>query len=118
MQRPEQLIHQAVIAHLKARGVPGLVYFHCPTGAHYSGKRQGQIMKSLGVRAGVSDLILFHNSRFYCLELKAEGGRASEAQLAFLSEADAAGAYTAMPEGLNAALATLEAWDLVKGIVT
>lgn len=111
---PEQKIQRAVVQHLHARGVSGLVFFHVPNGGS-RGKVEAAILKAMGTRAGVSDLILFHADRFYCLELKAPGGRASEAQLAFLSEADAAGAYTAMPASLDAALATLEAWGLLQG---
>ena len=75
-------------------------------------------MKSLGTRAGVADLLLFHKGKLFGLEIKAPGGRASEAQLKFLSDIDAAGAYTAMPEGLDAALQTLEAWGLIKPALT
>lgn len=113
-KNPEAQIQRAVVQHLRMRGAPGLVYFHVPNGGS-RGKIEGAIFKGMGVRAGVSDLILLHHNKFFCLELKAEGGRASEAQMTFLSEADAAGAYTAMPTGLDAALATLEAWGLLRG---
>lgn len=114
IRRPEQVIQKAIVQHLRQRGVPGLVFFHVPNGGHRK-PIEGAILKGLGVRAGVSDLILLHNSKFFALELKAEGGRATEAQMAFLSDADAAGAFTAMPTGLNAALATLETWGLLRG---
>lgn len=114
MNRPEQIIHKAVIEHLKIRAVPRLVYFHVPNG----GKRrpiEAAILKSLGVRAGVSDLVLIHRGKIFCLELKAPGGRPTLAQIAFLGDAERAGAFTAMPEGLDAALATLESWGLLVG---
>lgn len=95
-----------------------MIFWHTPQGAYYGSKAQGAIMKSMGTLPGVSDLLLFHDGRLYALELKAEGGRASEHQLKFLSDIDRAGAYTAMPTGLNAALATLEAWGLLKADVT
>lgn len=113
----EQDIQIAVVQHLNARGVPGLVFWHTPNG----GKRkpiEAAIFKGMGVRAGVSDLILVRLGKIYALELKAENGRASEAQMQFLSDIDRAGAFTAMPAGLNAALATLEAWGLLRGAVT
>lgn len=113
----EAQIQRAIVQHIKARGVPGLVWFHVPNGGSRN-KTEAAIFKAMGTRAGVSDLIFFHRSKFFCLELKAPGGRASEAQMNFLSEADAAGAYTAMPTGLDAALATLEAWGLIKPEVT
>lgn len=116
MKRPEQEIHKAVVQHLRARGVPGLVFWHTPNG----GKRspvEAAIFKAMGVRAGVSDLILVRMGKVYALELKTEQGRASEAQMEFLSDIDRAGAFTAMPAGLDAALATLEAWGLLRGSV-
>lgn len=116
-RNPEQQIHKAVVQHLRTRAVPGLVWWHTPNGGGRS-KVEGAIFKSMGVRAGVSDFIFVHANRIYALELKAEGGRASEAQLKFLSDIDAAGAHTAMPEGLDPALATLEAWGLIKPSIT
>lgn len=113
IRRPEQQIHKAVAEHLRLRAVPGLVWWHTPNGGARS-KAEGAIFKAMGVRAGVSDFIFVHNNRIYALELKAEGGRATESQLKFLSDIDAAGAHTAIPEGLNAALATLESWGLIK----
>ena len=119
---PEATIHRTVVQHLRMRGVSGLVFFHVPNGSLLGGKRnrkgvpiQASIFNALGVRAGVSDLILLHAEKFYCLELKAPGGRPTEHQLKFISDADRAGAFTAMPEGLDAALATLEAWGLLRG---
>lgn len=117
IRRPEQAIHKAVAQHLRTRAVPGLVWWHTPNGGARS-KVEGAIFKAMGVRAGVSDFIFVHANRIFALELKAEGGRASEAQLKFLSDIDAAGAHTAMPSGLDPALATLEAWGLIKPAVT
>lgn len=118
MHNPETQIHRAVVQHLRARGVPGLVWWHTPNGAKLGGKnpaRHGAIMKSLGMRPGVSDLILLHAGRFYALELKSEGGRATEAQLEFISDVNEAGGYGMIAEGVDSALRILEAWQLLKG---
>lgn len=111
---PETAIQRAVVQHLHARGVPGLVFFHVPNGG-YRSKVEAAQFKGMGVRAGVSDLILVHADKFYALELKAPGGRATAAQLEFISDIDRAGAFTALAEGLDAALRTLEAWGLLRG---
>lgn len=125
IKRPEQDIQRAVIQHLRQRGMPGIVFWHTPNGAAYGGKRnrkgvaiQGAIMSGLGVRAGVSDVIAVYSGKIFALELKAPGGRASEAQMEFISDIDRAGAYTALVEGLDAALATLESWGLLRGVRT
>ena len=115
MERREQAIHKAVIGHLRLRGVRGLVYFHCPMGAHYGSKAQGGMMKSLGARAGVSDLILVHRSKIFALELKAPGGRATEEQLLFIADMERQGAFCAIATGIDQALKTLEIWGLLRG---
>lgn len=115
--RPEDAIQKAVFAHIRARGVPGLVAWHTPNG----GKRkpiEAAIFKGLGVRAGVSDIIAFYQKQMFALELKAEGGRPSESQLEFLADIEKQGAFTAVAEGLDPALRTLEAWGLLRGVST
>lgn len=115
MRRNEDQIHKAVIQHLRARSVPGVVFWHTPQGARYSSPAQGRIMKALGTLAGVSDLLLFHEGKLFCLELKAPGGRASESQMAFLSAIEAQGAFCCVAEGLDRAIAILETWGLLRG---
>lgn len=114
MKREEDQIQRAVVQHLRARGMPGLVFFHVPNGGR-RGKVEGAIFKGLGVRAGVSDLILVHAGKIFALELKTETGRPTETQLAFLQDIDRAGAYTAIAPGLDRALHTLEMWGLLRG---
>lgn len=74
-------------------------------------------MKRLGVVAGVPDIVVIHEGNVFALELKAAGGRATERQLAAIAAMEAAGAYTAVAEGLDRALACLETWGLLKGKV-
>ena len=114
--RPEQQIQKAVIVHLRVRGVSGLVYTHCPNGG-FRRPIEAAIFKSLGLRACVSDLLLWHRAKSYALELKAEGGRATAAQLKFIEDMRAAGAEAAISEGLDRALAILESWGLLRGAV-
>jgi hypothetical protein len=112
--RPEDQIQRAVFQHIRSRGVPGLVAWHTPNG----GKRkpiEAAIFKGLGVRAGVSDIIAVYRGNIFAMELKAEGGRPTESQLEFLADIGRAGAFTAVASGLDTALATLEAWGLLRG---
>lgn len=114
-QRPEQQVHRAVVQHLRQRGAPGVVFIHVPNG----GKRkpiEAAIFKSLGVRAGASDLLLWHNRKSFALELKAQGGKPTEAQIEFLADMEKAGAFTCLAEGLDPALAALEEWGLLRGV--
>jgi hypothetical protein len=112
--RAEQHIHRAVVEHLRQRGVRGLVFTHAPNGG-YRRRAEAAIFSGLGVRAGVADLLLWHDGKSFALELKAPGGRATEAQVAFLADMERAGAYTCLAEGLDRALKVLEAWGLLRG---
>ena len=113
-RRPEDVIQRAVFQHLRARGAPGVFAFH-PANGGYRKPVEAAIMKGLGVVAGVPDVIAIHEGRCFALELKAEGGRATPKQLAAAAAMEAAGAITAIAEGLDRALAILEAWGLLRG---
>ena len=83
--------------HLRQRGVPDLVFLH-PANGGFRRPIEAKIFSGLGVRAGASDLLLWHDGKSFALELKALGGRATELQLAFLSDMERAGAYTCLAE--------------------
>lgn len=118
--RPEQVIHRAVAEHLRTRSAPGVVWWHTPNGAYYGARSQkaiqGAVMKSLGVRAGVSDIVALHDGKFFALELKAPGGRPTEEQLHFHDDVRAAGGYVCLAEGIDQALRALEMWGLLRGV--
>jgi hypothetical protein len=111
---PEDSIQRAVFEHLRVRGAPNVFAFHPANG----GDRRpvdASILKGLGVYAGVPNVIAIHGGRCFGLELKAPGGRATERQLATIAALEAAGAFCCMVEGLDRALALLEAWGLQRG---
>ena len=110
----EQAIQRAIFQHLRARGAPGVFAFHRANGG-YRKPVEAAIMKSLGVVAGVPDVIAIRDGRVFALELKAESGRATDAQLACIAALREAGAFTCIAEGLDRALACLESWGLLRG---
>ncbi len=112
-KREEDSIHGAVVQHLRQRGVPGLIFWHTPNDGK-RGYKAASRLKRMGMRAGVSDIILVHDGRIYGLELKTEKGRASEEQSQFLYDLNGAGGYGCICHGLDRALKTLEAWGLVR----
>src|SRR5262245_52577820 len=93
---------------------PGVFAFH-PANGGYRKPIEAAILKGLGVTAGVPDVIAIHEGRCYAIEVKAEGGRPTPKQLEAIAALEAAGAYTCIAEGLDRALAVLEAWALLKG---
>jgi len=109
MSRLEDAIQCAVFDHIRVRGSRDLVAWHTPNG----GKRnriEAARFKVLGIRAGVLDVVAVHRGRIFTLE-----GSATEAQLEFIADMERAGAYTCVAEGLDRALAVLEAWGLLRG---
>ena len=112
--RPEQQLQRSVLAHLGRRGVPGLWWCHVPNGG-YRGAIEAAIFKSLGVIAGVPDLLLIFSGKTYGLELKAaKGGRLSPAQIRTQEQMRQAGAIVATVTGIDEALQQLESWGLLK----
>ena len=87
----------------------GCFYFHCPNGG-YRYPAEAAILKGLGVRSGVPDVLVLHQGRLYGLELKVSGGHATPAQTQALAELEAAGAVTAVAWDLDQALLMLEGW--------
>ena len=112
--RPEAAIQRAVFQHLRARGAPGVFAFH-PANGGYRKPVEAAIMKGLGVVAGVPDVFAVHNGRCFAMEIKAEGGRATDKQLACIAALREAGAFTCIAEGLDRALDVLESWGILRG---
>jgi hypothetical protein len=114
--QPETAIHRAVVAHLRTRGVPGLVWWHTPNGGRRN-RIEGAILNGLGVRPGVADLIFLYDGRAFALELKTDAGRPTIAQRQFVSDFNAAGGTAVITNGLDQALRTIEHWRLLYGRV-
>jgi hypothetical protein len=112
--RPEDQIQRAVFDHLRMRSAPGVYAFHVPNGGWRS-HIEAAILKGLGVRAGVPDVIAIHRGQVYAIELKTEDGRATSAQLQAIEDLRATGAHAEVAYGLDRALAVLEDWGLLKG---
>jgi len=113
-RRPEDAIQRAVFQHLRARAAPNVFAFH-PANGGYRKPVEAAILKGLGVKPGVPDVFAVHNGRCFALELKAEGGRATDKQLACIAALREAGALTCIAEGLDRALDALESWGLLRG---
>jgi hypothetical protein len=112
--RPEQQIQRAVFQHLAVRAASAVFAFH-PANGGWRSPVEGAILKGMGVRAGVPDIVAVKNGQCYALELKAPDGRLTPAQRDAHAALAAAGATVAVAYGLDDALARLEAWGLVRG---
>jgi hypothetical protein len=112
--RPEDQIQRAVFDHLRVRSAPNVFAFH-PANGGWRSRVEAKILKGLGVRAGVPDVIAIKSGQVYALELKAEDGKATDAQRQAIDELRAAGAHAEVAVGLDRALAVLEGWGLLRG---
>jgi hypothetical protein len=113
-KRPEDTIQRAVMQHFAARPAGDVFAFHVPNGGGRSAI-EAAILKGLGVKAGMPDIIAIKGGHAYALELKAPGGRVSDAQAETMRAPEQAGATVAHAQGLDAALAQLEQWGLLRG---
>jgi hypothetical protein len=113
-RRPEDAIQRAVFEHLRVRGTLGVFAFH-PANGGWRSRIEAAILKGLGARPGVPDVIAIKAGRAYAIELKVRGGRLTEPQRAAHIALRAAGAAVAVSYGLDAALDQLERWGLLHG---
>jgi hypothetical protein len=112
--RPEQQIQRAVFEHLALRGAPAMFAFH-PANGGWRSPVEAAILKGMGVKAGVPDIIAIKDARCYALELKASGGRLTPVQRGAHAALVAAGAEVEVAYGLDDALAQLEAFGSCQG---
>jgi hypothetical protein len=111
---PEAQIQRAVCDHLHLRAKAEVLWLHVPNGERRD-PRIGAKLKRMGVLAGASDILAWHQGNSFALELKSPGSRPSAAQLEFLARFNEAGGHTCIAEGLDRALAVLEQWGLLWG---
>src|SRR5262249_42252050 len=90
---PERQVHCAVVEHLRLRAKPDVLWLH-PANGGTRDIREAARFKRMGVLAGASDLLLWHNGNSFALELKAAGGRLSDTQLEFLARFNDAGGHS------------------------
>lgn len=103
-----------VSAHLGVRGAPGVFAFHTANGG-YRRPTEAARLKALGVRPGVPDVVAIHCGQVYAVELKSEGGRATDAQLQAIEDIRATGGHAQICHGLDHTLAVLEGWGACCG---
>lgn len=70
--------------------------------------------RTVGFVAGVHDVHILHRGKFYTMELKTMDGRPTIAQLEFRDGINNAGGYSFIPQGLDQAIAGLEAWGILR----
>jgi hypothetical protein len=106
-------VHAAVAARLDARGV---MFFHPPNGTNVASHKTRGMLKRMGLKAGVPDIIIIDpppampEMRGAALELKRTRGVATPAQKDWLTAFEARGWAAAVAKGLEASIAQLQEW--------
>ena len=115
MNRPEQDLQRACFRYLNFR-FPKLIAFHCFNGGKRN-KIEAAIYKGLGVKAGVSDIIILQPSDGYhglVVELKAKKGKLTPNQSYFLEQCESAGYKTAVISDIGNFIEMMEEYMLIK----
>jgi hypothetical protein len=95
-RQPEAQIQRALVERLAWQKPPGVWFCHIGNGG-YRRLIEASIMAGLGVRRGAPDLIFIVAGRTFGLELKAPGGRLSQAQRESLARSGNGGPGSALP---------------------
>ncbi len=117
----ESQIQISLIAQLRFRCRPDVLFFHVPNG-ELRDKRAAAKLKAMGTLPGVADLVFVWNDpapiqqpclRTLFLELKARGGKTSPEQRAFADRAFDVGADYHVADNIDLAIDILKAHNLL-----
>lgn len=106
IKREEDAVQRMLVNNLPFMLPKPHFLFAVPNGGLRS-RAEAAIMKGLGVRAGVHDLILLWDRRAFLMEVKAPAGRLSEAQVITHEHIERTGCPGAVVRGLSDAIAFL-----------
>lgn len=106
----EELIHKTVMDWVRVHPKLSKITLHYPN----EGRRTfhyGRLLKSMGMRAGVSDLFIAKASHGYhgaWIELKTTKGKLSPSQRDFIEDMTEQNYYTAVCRSIDEAIATIK----------
>src|SRR5512139_1200800 len=97
----EEQIHKQVVAELRVRAKPDVVFWHTPNDAKRTPGNANRL-KAMGMVPGVPDLILCRNGETFFLEIKSAKGRLSDNQEHFHARLAATGFNVAVQHSVEA----------------
>ena len=104
----EHDIQKAITNYLDLKGV---CYFAVPNGGHRH-MLVAKKLKAEGVKAGVPDLAIVHNGKYYGIEVKAPKGRLSENQKLMITLLENNGASVGIVRGIPDTAELLKEWGI------
>ncbi len=127
MARPEDAIHRSILNYLRI-ALPGALLVHAANEVSLSGSDVARAIskaKGLGMMPGFPDLMVIPSAGIGPLffEVKAKGGRLSEAQRDVISSLDNLGYRVAVVKSINDVSARLADWGIpnrapLRGVVS
>lgn len=115
-QDREGPIHQAILAFLDTALPSDAIYHHSPNELDMAGPQAARLVakaRNLGTRAGWPDIEIIWQRRAFFLEVKAPGGRQSDAQKEIERELVQAGAPYAVVRSVPEAEVALRTWGVI-----
>ena len=109
---PEADLQIAVAQYLNLALPKGAIWFAVPNGGTRN-LREAVKFKRMGVKAGIPDIIILHQSKAFCIELKSGNGVVSKVQKAMMLALFEAGFVVAVCRSLDEVAAFLQAVGLV-----
>ena len=107
---PEQRLQREVANYLSWALMPPTWFTAIPAGG--GGELRGKILKGMGLRAGVPDILIVHDGQAKWLELKSPRGVLSEAQRATHSALNATGCPVVICRSLDEVRGAVWAWGI------
>jgi len=110
----ERELHIAVADHIRWASRLDVIWFH-PANGELRTDATGALLKRLGVRPGVSDLLFAvpPHARLHALELKRRGKRPTAEQTAFLEAVRAIGGLADWADSYDKAIEILLEWRVI-----
>jgi hypothetical protein len=111
--QPERVLQVALCQYLTWRATAGTWWTHFPAGGRRS-RVTGAILKGMGTKPGVPDLLLVNSGKLFGLELKSGRGQLSDAQRQTHQHLRDAGATIGTAGTLDEALNLLTEWGVLR----
>ena len=113
MNRPEEALQRQVAAFLDIALPDDAVWWHTPNQRGTRSKVENMILKGLGTKAGIPDVMILYQGKLHCIELKAKGQYMSKAQEEMRKRLMKAGAhYPVSMRTLDEVINILDFWDI------